>query len=165
MSGLFIIDHLICLVYYLSLTLDLSGLFIFGFFLFGAVQVQAATLYMDPNHAELSRGDTLKVSVRLDTDEDECVNVVDGVITYSDNILERNQPVLPTQMQFNNPYTEDITRQGKQTRYSGKKERNQKKLAFKQLETSYTPQQPMMAQQQQPMMRRSVIFRRLLQHT
>ncbi|MFT7506921.1 MAG: hypothetical protein ACI92I_000057 [Acidimicrobiales bacterium] len=62
---------------------------LFAVFLLGATQTQAATLYMDPNHAELSRGDTLKVSVRLDTDEDECVNVVDGVIKYSDNI----QPV------------------------------------------------------------------------
>lgn len=47
----------------------------------------AATLYMDPNQAELKRGDTIVVSVRLDTDEGECVNVVDGVITYSENIL------------------------------------------------------------------------------
>lgn len=62
---------------------------LFAVFLLGTTQTQAATLYMDPNHAELSRGDTLKISVRLDTDEDECVNVVDGVITYSDNI----QPV------------------------------------------------------------------------
>jgi len=62
---------------------------LFAVFILGAAQAQAATLYMDPNHAELSRGDTLKVSVRLDTDEGECVNVVDAVINYSDNI----QPV------------------------------------------------------------------------
>ena len=55
-------------------------------FLFFAVQTNAATLYMDPNTTELNRGDTLKISVRLDTDPDECVNVIDGVITYSDNI-------------------------------------------------------------------------------
>ena len=42
---------------------------------------------MDPNQTELKRGDTLVVSVRLDTDEGECVNVVDGVITYSENIV------------------------------------------------------------------------------
>jgi len=62
---------------------------LFGFFLLSVVNVHAATLYMDPNSAELFRGDTLKVSVRLDTDEGECVNVVDGVITYTENI----QPV------------------------------------------------------------------------
>jgi hypothetical protein len=47
----------------------------------------AASLYMDPNLTELKRGDTVVVSVRLDTDEGECVNVVDGVITYSENIV------------------------------------------------------------------------------
>jgi hypothetical protein len=56
---------------------------------FFASSAQAATLYMDPHEAEIKRGDTIKVSVRLDTDEDECVNVVDGIITYSENI----QPV------------------------------------------------------------------------
>jgi hypothetical protein len=55
-------------------------------FLFFAMQTNAATLYMDPNTTELNRGDTLKVSIRLDTDPDECVNVIDGVISYSDNI-------------------------------------------------------------------------------
>jgi hypothetical protein len=41
---------------------------------------------MDPNVAEMKRGDTIKVSVRLDTDQDECVNTIDAVITYSENI-------------------------------------------------------------------------------
>lgn len=55
-------------------------------FIFSASVTQAATLYMDPGTVEIERGDTIKVSVRLDTDEDECVNAVDGVITYSDQI-------------------------------------------------------------------------------
>lgn len=46
----------------------------------------AATLYMDPHESELKRGDTMVVSIRLDTDTDECVNVVDAVVTYSENI-------------------------------------------------------------------------------
>lgn len=58
------------------------------FFVFAA-PLYAATLYMDPNTAELKRGDTITVAVRLDAGQDECVNAVDGVITYSDNI----QPV------------------------------------------------------------------------
>lgn len=50
---------------------------------------QAATLYMDPNTASLNRGDATKISVRLDTDEaaGECINAVDGVISYSENIV------------------------------------------------------------------------------
>lgn len=54
-----------------------------------AAQLQAASLYMDPAFSSLERGDALTVSVRLDTNEaeDECVNAVDAVITYSDNIV------------------------------------------------------------------------------
>ena len=50
---------------------------------------QAATLYMDPPTADLSRGDSVTVNVRLDTDEaaGECVNAVNGIITYSDNVI------------------------------------------------------------------------------
>lgn len=51
-----------------------------------ALHADAAMLYMDPTTAELNRGDTLKLSVRLDTDDEECVNVVDAVISYSENI-------------------------------------------------------------------------------
>ena len=58
----------------------------------------AATLYMDPSQAELKRGDTIVVSVRLDAGDDECVNVVDGVITYTENIqpvdISRGQSIL-----------------------------------------------------------------------
>lgn len=59
-----------------------------SFFMF-AMPLYAATLYMDPNTAQLKRGDTITVAVRLDAGDGECVNAVDGVITYSDNI----QPV------------------------------------------------------------------------
>ena len=51
------------------------------------IRAEAASLYMDPNLTELKRGDTVVISIRLDTDEDECVNVVDSVITYSENIV------------------------------------------------------------------------------
>lgn len=49
---------------------------------------QAATLYIDPSTANLNRGDAVKVAVRLDTDEaaGECVNAIDAVISYSENI-------------------------------------------------------------------------------
>ena len=57
---------------------------------FSAVSsVHAASLYIDPAFTTLSRGDAVTLSVRLDVDEanEECVNAVDGVITYSDNIV------------------------------------------------------------------------------
>jgi hypothetical protein len=60
-----------------------------AFLFFVIPSAHAATLYLDPNQAQLNRGDSLTVSVRLDTQEGECVNAVDGVITYTENI----QPV------------------------------------------------------------------------
>lgn len=58
------------------------------FFFGGVLHAQAASLYIDPAFGSLSRGDAVTLSVRLDTDEanEECVNAVDGVITYSENI-------------------------------------------------------------------------------
>jgi hypothetical protein len=61
-------------------------LFFLTFYFCVAFSAHASSLYMDPNQAELKRGDTIKISVRLDTDEGECVNVVDSVVTYSENI-------------------------------------------------------------------------------
>lgn len=50
--------------------------------------VQAASLYIDPAFSNIYRGDEIKLAVRLDVDEatEECVNAVDGVITYSENL-------------------------------------------------------------------------------
>ena len=65
--------------------------FFFLFLLLGVnvPTTQAATLYMDPNTANLNRGDAVKIAVRLDTDEaaGECINAVDAVISYSDSII------------------------------------------------------------------------------
>ena len=48
----------------------------------------AASLYIDPAFSGLSRGDAVTLSVRLDVDQEsgECINAVDGVIKYSENI-------------------------------------------------------------------------------
>jgi len=48
----------------------------------------AASLYIDPAMSELLRGESITMAVRLDTDEsiNECVNAVDAVITYPENI-------------------------------------------------------------------------------
>jgi hypothetical protein len=59
-------------------------------FFFSVVSsAQAASLYIDPAFTTISRGDSITLSVRLDVDEanEECVNAVDGVITYSDDIV------------------------------------------------------------------------------
>ncbi len=52
---------------------------------------ESATLYMDPGVATLYRGDAITASVRImpDSQSGECINVIDAVIKYSDNI----QPV------------------------------------------------------------------------
>ncbi len=47
---------------------------------------EAATLYVDPFSMDVLKGDTVTVAVRLDTDENECVNAVDAVITYGEGI-------------------------------------------------------------------------------
>ncbi len=51
-----------------------------------ALPASAATLYLSPTTAELNRGDSVKLSLRLDVDQDECVNAIDGVVRYSENI-------------------------------------------------------------------------------
>ena len=63
--------------------------FLFGFMLCAtAVTAEAASLYIDPASSELNRGDAVELSVRLDVDEAarECVNAIDAVISYTDNI-------------------------------------------------------------------------------
>ena len=54
-----------------------------------ALSAQAASLYMDPPFSSLGRGDAITMSVRLDTDEanEECINAVDAVIHYSENVI------------------------------------------------------------------------------
>lgn len=56
--------------------------------LFVSAPVHAATLYIDPPQPSLNRGDAVTLSIRLDTDEaaGECINAVDGVVTYNEGI-------------------------------------------------------------------------------
>jgi len=66
-----------------------------------AVSAEAATLYIDPPMSTLNRGDAVTLAIRIDTDESvgECVNAVDGVITYSDSInpvdISLGESILP----------------------------------------------------------------------
>jgi hypothetical protein len=63
-----------------------------GFFVFALLAstnvANAASLYIDPAMGSLSRGDSITLSVRLDINEEteECVNAVDAVIRYTDNL-------------------------------------------------------------------------------
>lgn len=63
------------------------GIFVAVFFAVVPQFSLAATLYLEPIQAEIYPGDSIAVAVRLDTDEGECINVVDGVITFPDNIV------------------------------------------------------------------------------
>ncbi len=74
--------------------------FVLGLFLC-ALPAQAATLYIDPPQPTLNRGDAVTLAVRVDTDEaaGECINAIDGVITYSDGInpvdISLGESILP----------------------------------------------------------------------
>ncbi len=46
----------------------------------------AAILYFDPTEAEVYRGDTISVALRLDVGEGECINTVDAIINYDPSI-------------------------------------------------------------------------------
>lgn len=61
--------------------------FILIFLVGSANSAAAATLYLDPNQKTINRGDSVTVAIRLDTDEGECINAIDGVLTYSENIV------------------------------------------------------------------------------
>ena len=78
--------------------ISLGVFFFLSPFFFLSLSAHAATLYMSPSEAELKRGDSVTVSVRLDAGEDECINVVDGVISYTENIqpvdISRGQSIL-----------------------------------------------------------------------
>jgi len=64
--------------------------FSFGvlFFVLCSAEIEAATLYIDPGLVTLNRGDAVTASVRLMPDQvsGECINAVDAVISYPDNI-------------------------------------------------------------------------------
>lgn len=49
-------------------------------------KAEAALLYFDPPATDVFRGDSVTLSLRLDTDEDECVNTVDATIHYDESI-------------------------------------------------------------------------------
>jgi len=58
---------------------------------FLALPASAATIYIDPGRGTLGRGDAITTAVRIMPDKQtgECINVIDAVVTYTENI----QPV------------------------------------------------------------------------
>lgn len=57
------------------------------FLVFGVENLHAATLYMDPSEAHAFRADTVTVAVRIDTDDGECINTVDAILSYPPSII------------------------------------------------------------------------------
>ena len=49
---------------------------------FFAVPVSAATLYLDPSEASVSKGDSVLFTLRLDTTASECINSIDAVLNF-----------------------------------------------------------------------------------
>jgi hypothetical protein len=70
--------------------LKIVRLIAFVFLLYAPV-ANSATLYIDPGVSTLFRGDAIVTSVRImpDSQNGECINTIDAVVTYTENI----QPV------------------------------------------------------------------------
>lgn len=60
--------------------------FILAGIFFNAQQMHAAFLYFDPLDVSVARGDTVTMGLRIDTDENECINAVDAVVHYDSSI-------------------------------------------------------------------------------
>lgn len=54
---------------------------------FSHASAEAATLYIDPHETQIHPGDTISLAIRVDTDEGECVNVFDGTLFFTSNIV------------------------------------------------------------------------------
>lgn len=60
----------------------LRTLLLVAFSVVGAAETHAASLYFDPPEASIYRGDSVTLGLRLDTDEEECINTVDAIVHY-----------------------------------------------------------------------------------
>lgn len=58
----------------------LTPLFFSVVVLYAPLSAVAATLYFDPNTTSLNKGETVVLTLRLDTTSDECINAVDATI-------------------------------------------------------------------------------------
>lgn len=56
------------------------------FYVVSVSPASAALLYFDPSSVEVNRGDSVTLGLRIDTDEDECINTIDATIHYDPSI-------------------------------------------------------------------------------
>jgi hypothetical protein len=69
------------------LTRSLWGVFLLAsVFVCSAERASAALLYFDPGAVEINRGDSVTLGLRIDTDEEECINTVDAIVHYDPSI-------------------------------------------------------------------------------
>jgi hypothetical protein len=61
-------------------------LFIIAFLGVFHLDAEAAFLYFNPLSSDVHRGDTMAIDLRIDTDEGECINTIDGVIHYDESV-------------------------------------------------------------------------------
>ena len=66
-----------------------TQIFFGGFFLF-VIPASASSLYLEPKDITLTRGDTVTVEVRIDT-QGQCVNVVEGLIHYDQTLIKATE--------------------------------------------------------------------------
>ena len=75
------------------------GTFCLLLWLLPIFSAQAVSLYLNPGQAEIFPGDSIVMAVRVDPDEEECINVVNGVIEYDPGIqpvdISRGRSILP----------------------------------------------------------------------
>lgn len=62
------------------------ALFILGFFVSIAQPSSAASIYLDPSQKSIGKGESILLTVRLDTTIEECVNAIDGVIELDNGL-------------------------------------------------------------------------------
>ncbi|MFT5036563.1 MAG: hypothetical protein ACI9VM_000125 [Candidatus Azotimanducaceae bacterium] len=66
---------------------EIFSVFLVAYTMFFVSSANASTLYIEPAESEIHPGDTIALSVRINTDEGECINAVDGVIEYPPHIV------------------------------------------------------------------------------
>ena len=71
-----------------KLTLVLSLFLFFSLFVLSFSFSYAASLYIEPSSGQYGRGDTFSVKVRVEPQEEECINAVDVYITYPQDIIK-----------------------------------------------------------------------------
>ncbi|MCR4286186.1 MAG: hypothetical protein NUW00_04800 [Candidatus Kaiserbacteria bacterium] len=67
-------------------TFFIQGFWFALLFLVQPLAVHGALLYFDPASTDVYRGDSVTLSLRLDTDEGECINTIDATVHYDESV-------------------------------------------------------------------------------